>query len=206
LCHNLTIADFSPTANAKTAIELQSAFEKRIVFDSDYTASQITNIADGTIIEGNNHTLKLADNTENVFFYLISKKNITFKDLNIDGNMTNNHGSIISSSIFTLGGCENVKFSNVSIKKCFRIAYSIAQCNNVSMENIVIDSCGYNAGNGFYAYGIEVNGGTNFVGNNIDIKNIYGFGLHFIDDQRSNLTNCKISNITRSFSIGITIS
>lgn len=152
------------------------------------------------IIDLNNSTLFLKNNTELPIFYVIAEDTgHSFKVCNgqIDCNMDNNHAVNQSAGTFWITNWEGLEFSDLKITHAFRNAINLWNCKNIKVENVDCVDCGMSNSGGFYSYGAAFEPTCeNVIVNNFNIENMYGYGIHFNETLDYKCTNCNFDTLT----------
>lgn len=162
-------------------------------------------------IDLNGSTLKLKDNTNLPIFYdAISQTRYSgFSVINgkLDGNQQFNNLVNQSAGIVWCGNAEGMVFKDLEVINAFRNVFNFYGVSNVTISDIYIHDCGTENEKGFYSYGISFEDVcADIVINNVRIKNLYGYGMHFRKCTNVVINNTSIIKLARKgYGIGITL-
>lgn len=152
------------------------------------------------IIDLNNSTLFLKNNTELPMFYVVAEETgYSFKVCNgqIDCNMDNNHAVNQSAGTFWITNWDGLEFSDLKITHAFRNAINLYNCKNIVVENIDCVDCGMTNSGGFYSYGATFEPTCeNVVVNNFNVSNMKGYGIHFNETVKYKCVNCDFDTVS----------
>jgi hypothetical protein len=151
------VGDDSTDNDLVFAAANSSRFKYYKLFSGIYQATSFV-LKEGSCLEGvagDRPEIKLKDNGNNTLLYGENVKNVTIRDLVVDGNRVNQ--SIGSSNnhrgIYFLGVCSNLDIENVTVKNCVDhgIFFSNGgvpsnECGKDStVRNVIVTNCGSEA-------------------------------------------------------------
>ena len=142
-------------------------------------------------IDFNDATIYLIDNSDKPIFLNLNAydsqtednkiKNVVIKNVNVNGNSTNNKKSNLSGIFINAYNLANCEFKNIKLTNCYRNNFNLYYVENIDFKNISISNIGIETdgvditgGN----YGIELNYGKNVILENIEGKNLAGGTIH----------------------------
>lgn len=143
-----------------------------ITLDSDtlYTIEDPLLFTSDTVFDGNGATIKLAEglpawgynkcpiSEEKAMLMLpeVNTSNITIRNLIVDGSQSDYYPNVrLGTCLYnmaTLIGCSGLVIKNCTFKNGCNDAILLYKCENIQLDNIIIDKCGHD---GVYAYYVD---------------------------------------------------
>lgn len=151
-----------------------------ITLDSDtlYTIEEPLLFTSDTVFDGNMATIKLAEGlpvwgynrcpiSEAKAMLMVSEgtaNNITIRDLIVDGSQSDYYPNVrLGTSLYnmaTLIGCSGLVIENCTFKNGCNDAILLHKCENIQIDNIIVNKCGHDGVYAYYVEGISVSNST----------------------------------------------
>ena len=143
-----------------------------------YTIEEPLLFTSDTVFDGNGATIKLAEGlpvwgyngcpiSEEKAMLMLSEgteSNITIRDLIVDGSQSDYYPNVrLGTSLYnmaTLIGCSGLVIENCTFKNGCNDAILLHKCENIQIDNIIVNKCGHDGVYAYYVEGISVSNST----------------------------------------------